>query len=360
MLKINNILIENVIFSDEEENVIYAKDFKEEFFGIYNINVLNENILCESKVPNYVLCEVKLNDKTYGNVSFKIKKSNKEKIIINENLLNQKESNSKFKPLKKIIDIEELIKEDIRKEKELLEFKKKVEHEKKVLTENYNSLKNEFDSLKKNKNKIKKEISLLNEEKNQIIKEKNEYVINSELDKIKTLIIEELKTNLNNDGLILENTSNNKNILITEDLQKVNKKVENFENKLTLLEKDKTKTQNLIQTVKSYTDAKIAQALEESKRFTRLMMDMVGGGGGSVAVQLAKGGVIDGDLVVNKKLVADVDVRTVTLSSLEIVGNLDIGGTMSATTILSGGRNITDIFVGEGEGDENSLDGGFA
>ena len=67
------------------------------------------------------------------------------------------------------------------------------------------------------------------------------------------------------------------------------------------------------------------------------MMDMVGGGSGSVAVQYAAGGTINGDLDVNGAISST---------------------TLSTTSILSGDRDLTDIFAGEGTGDANILGGG--
>jgi hypothetical protein len=104
---------------------------------------------------------------------------------------------------------------------------------------------------------------------------------------------------------------------------------------------------------------KVSQALEESKRFTRVMMDMVGGGSGSVSVQYAAGGTINGDLNVNGKITAeDVDAG-ITFSGGTITGDVNVEGTLNATTILSGGRELTEIFAGEGEGDVNLLNGGL-
>jgi uncharacterized protein YydD (DUF2326 family) len=103
------------------------------------------------------------------------------------------------------------------------------------------------------------------------------------------------------------------------------------------LNKEKTKIDNLLQESRKYTDTQMAQVLAESKKFTRIMMDMVGGGSGSVAVQYAAGGTINGDLDVNGSISSSI---------------------LSTTSILSGERDLTEIFAGEGVGDSNILGGG--
>ena len=144
-----------------------------------------------------------------------------------------------------------------------------------------------------------------------------------------------------------------------KNVKDLNKKVENFDAQISNLFKDKKNVQTLIQNVKNYTDMKVNQALEESKRFTRVMMDMVGGGSGSVAVQYAAGGTINGDLTVNGNIKAENVDAGITFSGGNITGDVNIDGTLNATTILSGGQDLTEIFAGEGGDDENMLNGGL-
>jgi hypothetical protein len=364
MLKINNIDInQNIIFSKDGENIIYTKDYREEFFNIYNIKYLNESILCESKSKDYVNCEVNRDGKIYENIPFKIKKSNEEKIVINELFLCENFNVSEFIIEEKEKDIMEIIREDFQKEKELIDFRKKINNEKKVLLEKQNCLKNEYNNLLKDTGVLKQQISNLNLEKKKLIEEKDEYVLNYQIDKLKRSILDDLKKEFvkENGNLINESKENKtKKLLIEENLQDINKKVELFENKISALDKTNTKTQNLIQTLKSYTDSKVSQALNESRKYTRIMMDFVGGGSGSVAVQLAGGGKIEGGLQVTDELqTGKFGIETLTLSGIDVKGDINVEGSMSANVILSGGQNITEIFAGEGEGDTNTLDGGL-
>ena len=71
-VKINNILFDNVLFVESGENIIFAKDITEEFFGVYNVNVLGENIICEGKSNNDVVCNLSVGDDVFENTSFKV------------------------------------------------------------------------------------------------------------------------------------------------------------------------------------------------------------------------------------------------------------------------------------------------
>jgi hypothetical protein len=82
----------------------------------------------------------------------------------------------------------------------------------------------------------------------------------------------------------------------------------------------------LVESAKSYTDAQVSRASRDAEYYARRILDL-GGGGGSVAAQYARGGVMDGDLTIN--------------------GN-----------ILSGGNNLVNVFAGEGGGDDNPINAG--
>ena len=85
-VKINNVLFENVLFVEDGCSVMYDEGFKEEFFGIYNVNISNKNIICESNSDNNVLCDVVIGDKILKNVPFLIEqnKKNNDTIVIND------------------------------------------------------------------------------------------------------------------------------------------------------------------------------------------------------------------------------------------------------------------------------------
>jgi len=82
----------------------------------------------------------------------------------------------------------------------------------------------------------------------------------------------------------------------------------------------------LVESAKQYTDMQVSKASRDAEYYARRILDL-GGGGGSVAAQYARGGVMDGDLTIN--------------------GN-----------ILSGGNNLVNVFAGEGGGDDNPINAG--
>lgn len=592
-IKINNVLVKNVIFTEKGENEIHTTNFKEEFFGVYNVGIGNKTIICESSSPNNVNCDVLVKESLLENlfekVPFKIIDSTKNKVVINKNLILGKSPIVKtLKQVDAYIEIEEGLKEHSKSKKdleylleksekekitiseEINELKKQIQeigNDKKIITEeslspnfqNYkeellseffriseenensinekfeiieNSLKDQInenftenleyfkqenrevlkdalnemygeisDSINEDKeefknilinessimeekydSKVKEQINLYSEinrelfESVNVAKKETEKVLKEQIEESKKKLLESFESSIQkqkknveeyskinqklfegvaNTRKEMENTLQEKieeskqNILnsfekykqefsnsfipkfdkiinrkkeelkketesileqhdngflyfteekkreienisssiITEANKKIKdleKKVENLSNQLNKSNSEKKRIENLLQESRTYTDRKVNQVLEESKRFTRIMMDMVGGGSGSVAVQYANGGNINGDLNVsgtlnsesivfsaanidgNLNIGGDLNVggsfnsQSLTFSALEIDGDLDVGGILTANTILSGDRNLTDIFAGEGEGDTNILDGGTA
>ena len=385
-VKINNVLFENVLFVEDGCNVMYVESFKEEFFGIYNVKISNKNIICESKSNNNVLCDVVIDGKILKNVPFLIEqsKNNSDSIVINNNHLKTFESDIYVEKNQNILkEIEKDLKKESTKKEEIDELKYNFSKEKELLLNDIVSLKEDVNLLKRgvyflNENSKKfvnnKTLSeKIDEHKQELLEEfftlsvESKQLVNEKFNSIKDILLENVKSHLQDEKikdskLITENTNNLNENLISDNLKNVkdlNKKVENFDAQISNLFKDKKNVQTLIQNVKNYTDMKVNQALEESKRFTRVMMDMVGGGSGSVSVQYAAGGTINGDLNVNGKITAeDVDAG-ITFSGGTITGDVNVEGTLNATTILSGGQDLTEIFAGEGVGDENMLNGGL-
>jgi hypothetical protein len=135
--------------------------------------------------------------------------------------------------------------------------------------------------------------------------------------------------------------------------------LEKIENQVSKMSVDGKKIEAIMQDTKRYTDAKMNQVLTEAKQFARLMLDYAGGGG-SVAVQYAAGGTIDGDITINGSLSAtEIYGQSAVLGDTVINGDLDVKGSMTATQLLSGGTDLTKIFAGEGELDDNPIDGGL-
>jgi len=226
--------------------------------------------------------------------------------------------------------------EQIQKSKEgLLEtFNNSIENHKKDLSEKFLS---KFEEIIK-----KREEEIKNKTKN--ILDEHDKSVNELLESNKKEIIDASEK-------ILEESK--------KKVKELTKKVDTLNNQLNKSNGEKKRIENILQDSRKYTDTKIAQVLEESKRFTRVMMDMVGGGSGSVAVQYAAGGTINGDLTVAGTLSsASVDVGNFEFSGGTIDGDLNVTGNITGTTILSGGVDLIKLFAGEGAGDDNMLSGG--
>ena len=97
---------------------------------------------------------------------------------------------------------------------------------------------------------------------------------------------------------------------VEEKIKLVHEKINELNEGGNLLEEAR---EDILLNSKKYTDTKVNQAAEEARNYARRILDL-GGGGGSVAVQYANGGTMNGDLNVN-------------------------------ANYLSGGVNLLDIFV---------------
>ena len=307
-------------------------------------NILKkETSLLEEKHDSKLNGQVEIYSKITSKLIDDLETSKKE----TESLFNQKindsekiysEANSKL--IESFINIKEdsqkSLKENVDKSKETLMevFEISLENHKKELSENF---------ISKFEETIKKRESEINNKTKNILDEHNKSVIS---------FLDSKRKEITDSSQNLLEESNKK-------IKELTKKVDDLNNQLNKSNKEKTKIDNLLQESRKYTDKKILQALEESKRFTRIMMDMVGGGSGSVAVQYAAGGNINGDLTINGTLSSgNIDVGNLEFNSGSIDGDLNVAGIISANAILSGGRDLRDIFAGEGTGDTNILGGG--
>lgn len=295
-VKINNVLFENVLFVEDGCNVMYVEGFKEEFFGIYNVNISNKNIICESNSDNNVLCDVVIGDKILKNVPFLIEqnKKNNDVIVINKNHLKTFESDIYVEKNQNMLrEIEMDLKRESTKKEEIDELKYNLSKEKELLVNDIASLKEDIDLLKRgvyflneNSKKFVNEKTFsekIDEHKQELLEEfftlsvESKQLVNEKFNSIKDILLENVKSHLHEEKikdskLITENTNNLNEELISNNLKNVkdlNKKVENFDAQISNLFKDKKNVQTLIQNVKNYTDMKVNQALEESKRFTR-------------------------------------------------------------------------------------------
>jgi len=82
-IKIGNATLKDINVSPSGENTIYAKEIKEEFFGIYNVSIQDKNLICPINESNIVSCSVVIDNMLYENVKFTVIKSDKNKIRVN-------------------------------------------------------------------------------------------------------------------------------------------------------------------------------------------------------------------------------------------------------------------------------------
>lgn len=511
-VKINNVSFDDVLFVKNGDNTIFANEIKEEFFGVFNLNLFNKNIICEGKSNDIVSCNVSLNNHFFKDIPFRIKKSKKNQIVINFNnldgknhsiceeikrdayddlLVELKDNEEKSKNELELI-VEKAIMEKKKMSNEIMDLKeqiKQIEISNQRLLKEDNStskreellneffyIKNQNDTLIEEKiesihgyvmESVEERLSLLSKEASDHFKELNEHQIeklisemgsdileknskileekllqlentySSEMDEklnthsqtsvmvledfrkaksdtemlfknhlnesvdslkinfdelLKThtnelkhkysskfeKLIEEEKNNIKNESnQLIENQKNKIYDLLEEKskqiekksndivsdtsdkIKDISKKLEKIENQVSKMSVDGKKIEAIMQDTKRYTDAKMNQVLTEAKQFARLMLDYAGGGG-SVAVQYAAGGTIDGDITINGSLSAtEIYGQSAVLGDTVINGDLDVKGSMTATQLLSGGTDLTKIFAGEGELDDNPIDGGL-
>jgi len=511
-VKINNVSFDDVLFVKNGDNTIFANEIKEEFFGVFNLNLFNKNIICEGKSNDIVSCNVSLNNHFFKDIPFRIKKSKKNQIVINFNnldgknhsiceeikrdayddlLVELKENEEKSKNELELI-VEKAIMEKKKMSNEIMDLKeqiKQIEISNQRLLKEDNStskreellneffyIKNQNDTLIEEKiesihgyimESVEERLSLLSKEASDHFKELNEHQIEQKMSDIGNEILEksskileekllELENTYSNEmndklnaysqtsGMILEdfkkskkdtetlfnnhlnesvnslkinfdellkthtdelkheysskfenlieeeknNIKNESNQLIenqknkiydllekkskeiekksndivldtSDKIKDISKKIEKIENKLNKISIDGKKIEAIMQDTKRYTDDKMNQVLTEAKQFARLMLDYAGGGG-SVAVQYAAGGNINGDITINGSLSAtEIYGQSAVLGDTVINGDLDVKGSMTATQLLSGGTDLTKIFAGEGELDDNPIDGGL-
>ena len=461
-VKINNILFDNVLFVESGENIIFAKDVREEFFGVYNVSVLGENIICEGKSNDHVVCNLSVGDDVFENTSFRVKRSNKNQIVINsKNIKNNELYMEKIKMSDEIMELKRQIKEIEKSNRRLLTEEKNTSKREELLTEFFD-IKNQNDILIEEKiqsmhgfimESVEDRLEVLSKDASKHFRDVNELQIQNMTEEMRSDILIKSSDILEEKLLSLENSYSNEmddkiaiysdtSSKILEDFRKakkdtevvlekhlsesteilkenfaqlfekytndfkeeystkfndlikrehgniksqsnqwieaqktkidalleqkskeietksteivlessnkikgISKKLETLESQFNKISSDSKKMEAIAKDAKRYTDSKMDQVLNEAKKFARLMLDFAGGGGGgSVAVQYAGGGTMNGNLTVNGTLSAD---------------NIDVNGEFSATTILSGGTDLTVIFAGEGEGDVNLLNGGL-
>lgn len=167
----------------------------------------------------------------------------------------------------------------------------------KDLTDHKNSLFNEFKT-------VSTETSSL------LFTEKTE-----ELNNALTIVLDEHKKNLNTTVTSKINeigsTVNNFKTEIDGKLPQLDETIKEINKRIQTLVIEKKNVQVLADDARKYTDTKVAQASEEMMNYARRILDL-GGGGGSVAVQFANGGTMNGNLnVTGQYLSGGVDLATI-------------------------------------------------
>jgi len=253
----------NLLQVSEGENVIFCKKFTEQLFdtGLFSTKEKDfvHNYILENG-EKYIITDVNTNNgQTHKNVKFKIVVLEKGEVPF-----------STFNPkgtstiLEKIVLPENKITEDLN----ILEKNKSNDFDKKRLEQIEERLEN-----KKNR--------LINEEK---------HLLN------KKLILKEEKE---------------------KSIQEQKEKENDLQKKYKIIREAKD---DIIASSRQYLEEKLKASSEENKNYARRILDL-GGGGGSVAVQYANGGTMNGDLNVNGH-------------------------------ILSGGKDISNYFGGSGGGSQ--------
>jgi hypothetical protein len=129
-----------------------------------------------------------------------------------------------------------------------------------------------------------------------------------------TTIIAEYRDTLDNIGaqtvIEINETVNAFNNDLASRIPVLDDKIIAVTQRIDSLVEEKRDVQVIAESAKKYTDSQIIKVSEDIKNYARRILDL-GGGGGSVAVQYAKGGTMDGDLnVTGQYLSAGVNIST--------------------------------------------------
>jgi hypothetical protein len=136
----------------------------------------------------------------------------------------------------------------------------------------------------------------------------------------------------------------------------LDKKILSVTNQIKSLIKEKRDIQVVVDSAKRYTDSQILKVSEDIKNYARRILDL-GGGGGSVAVQYAKGGTMDGDLnVTGKYLSGGIDISSIFSSEGDLEVNSLVRSTSgnwnSAYNTATAYQGISGSFVSLGSNEE--------
>jgi hypothetical protein len=307
---LNNKIPFVLLESNESENVIYCKSFSDYLFNVGTFVTKTREVILEYVTEGedkYVVADVTLDDGTcYRDVRFKIVVNEKIKTphsTINLNILTNKTHVELPQQLAEIIEETQNVVSEIA-EAQLPEMYDNTEAVQKALElerqifEQREQLKQE----KKNFEIEKKKAQIVLEKASTITKEIYEQ-IKPELEVYKNKLIVEFKRTSQKDL----------NEYVAKKLKEDFDSAANIDKKIQELVEKNSDLEFIREEIKTYVTTTVNTSLQDAKNYARKILDL-GGGGGSVAVQYANGGTMNGDLNVN-------------------------------ASYLSGGVNLLDIFV---------------
>ena len=155
-VKLNNVLLSNVFFTNNGKNTIHVNECKEEFFGVYNLSLQNESVLCEGSSDNLIYCDILIDNNLHSKIPFHVVKSNDNKITIDKNTLQGKKSRILTEEKKKDIysEIVSELDDGYRTKEQLIELLKESEQDKKQISKEVVDIKRQLEKIQNKKEVI--------------------------------------------------------------------------------------------------------------------------------------------------------------------------------------------------------------
>ena len=300
-MNLYNVLLNNkipftLLETTDSENVIYCKSFSDYLFNVGTFVTKTKEVILEYVTEGeekYVIADVTFNDGTcFTGVRFKV--------IVNEHVetphstinLNQLQGGTQvdlpeqpveiiqeeieeptappvIRPLIEQADNTEIVRQALETQQRLWEQKQQLSQEKRNL-----------EIEKKKAQAILEKASTLTKE---IIEQ-----LQPQLETYKNKIINEFK----------DSSQKDLNEYVARKLKEDFDIAASIEKKIQSLVEKNSDLETIREDIKKYVDTTISTSVQDAKNYARKILDL-GGGGGSVAVQYAKGGTMDGNLFVN-------------------------------------------------------------
>jgi hypothetical protein len=166
-----------------------------------------------------------------------------------------------------------------------------------------------------------------------------------ELNSALTIVLNEHRQNLDNTvtGKLNEisSTVNTFKTEIDGKLPQLDETIKDINKRIQTLVIEKKNVQLLVDDARKYTDTKVAQVSEEVMNYARRILDL-GGGGGSNAVQYAKGGTMNGSLnITNGSILSGgIDLSTIFVKTSGGAGGINNSAFGLYSTIVGGTNNV--------------------